>query len=280
MTGHVTAPAGRLVARSGKWKEERVGVRAVLRTVVRSLRPVDPEFAAALARRWAELPETARTPGQTLGRHGVGCEGTHGVFPKCDLACTPCYHSRDANRVRVDGPHTVAQVDAQLALLRERRGPRAHAQLIGGEVSLLPPGDHAAALAIMRAHGREPMSFTHGDFGYDYLTRLVLGPDGRRRMRRVSFAAHFDSLMFGRRGIPRPADEASLNPYRERFAAMFARLRREHKVRSFLAHSMTVTPGNLGQVAGVVRDCHHMGYGMFSFQPAAFVGDQRRWHED
>ena len=92
-------------------------------------------------------------------------------------------------------------------------------------------------------------------------------------------SAHFDSLMFGRRGIPRPPDEASLNPYRERFAAMFARLRREHGVRYFLAHNMTVTPANLGQVAAVVRDCRHMGYGMFSFQPAAFVGDERRWHE-
>jgi hypothetical protein len=233
-----------------------------------------------MARRWAELPETARTPGQVLGRHGVGCEGTHGVFPRCDLACTPCYHSRDANQVRVDGPHTLAQVQAQLGLLRERRGPRAHAQLIGGEVSLLPPDDHAAALAIMRAHGREPMSFTHGDFGYEYLTALVLGPDGRPRLRRVSFAAHFDSLMFGRRGIPRPPDEASLNPYRARFAAMFARLRREYKVRSFLAHNMTVTPANLGQVAGVVASCRAMGYGMFSFQPAAFVGDRRRWRED
>ena len=121
---------------------------------------------------------------------------------------------------------------------------------------------------------------THGDFDYDYLERLVLGPDGRRRLRRVSFAAHFDSLMFGRRGIARPPDEASLNPYRARFAAMFAQLRREHKVRFFLAHTMTVTPGNLGQVAGVVRDCRHLGFGMFSFQPAAFVGDQRRWQED
>jgi hypothetical protein len=60
---------------------------------------------------------------------------------------------------------------------------------------------------------------------------------------------------------------------------MFARLRREHKVRYFLAHNMTVTPANLGQVAAVVRDCWAMGYGMFSFQPAAFVGDDRRWHE-
>jgi hypothetical protein len=249
---------------------------ARIREVARAIRPADPEFAAALARRWAGLPDTARTPGQVLGRHAVGCEGTHGVFPKCNLACTPCYHSRDANQVRIDGPHTLAQVRAQTGLLRQVRGPRAHAQLIGGEVTLLDPDDHAAALAIMRAHGREPMSFTHGDIDYEYLERLVLGPGGRVRLRRVSFAAHFDSLMFGRRGIPRPPDEASLNPYRERFA----RLRREHGIRYFLAHNMTVTPANLGQVAALVRDCRGMGYGMFSFQPAAFVGDDRRWHED
>ncbi len=61
---------------------------------------------------------------------------------------------------------------------------------------------------------------------------------------------------------------------------MFARLRRERGVRYFLAHTMTVSPANLGQVAAVVRDCRAMGFGMFSFQPAAFVGDERRWHED
>lgn len=105
-----------------------------IRAVVAAFPPTDPEFAAALARRWAELPETARTPGQLLGRHAVGCEGTHGVFPKCNLACTPCYHSRDANQVRVDGPHTLARVRAQMALLREQRGPRAHAQLIGARL--------------------------------------------------------------------------------------------------------------------------------------------------
>lgn len=252
---------------------------ATLRALERVTRPYDPEFAAAMERRWAELPEVVRTPGQVLGRHGVGCEGTHGVFPKCNLKCTPCYHSRDANQVRVDGPHTHVQVTAQMRLLRELRGPRAHTQLIGGEVSLLAPDDHAAALAIMRHHGREPMSFTHGDFDDDYLTRLALGPDGRRRFDRLSFAAHFDKFMYGRRGIERPPDEQALNPYRARFAAMFARLRREHGVRFFLAHNMTVTPGNLEEVSGVIRDCHTMGYGMFSFQPAAFLGDERRWKE-
>ena len=80
-----------------------MGAMTRIRELVRAARPADPEFAAALARRWAELPETARAPGQLLGRHAVGCEGTHGVFPQCDLACTPCYHSRDANQVREIG---------------------------------------------------------------------------------------------------------------------------------------------------------------------------------
>ncbi len=230
-------------------------------------------------RRWHELPDHVKTPAQTLGRQAVGCEGTHGVFPKCNLACTPCYHSRDANQVRVDGRHTQASVMDQMRLMRTVRGPRAHAQLIGGEVSLLPADDHAATLAIMREHGREPMSMSHGDFDYDYLQAVALGPDGRRRFDRLSFAGHFDSMMFGRRGIPRPPDEQSLNLYRAAFVERFTRLRREHGVSSFLAHNMTVTASNLDQIADVVRDCGCMGFGLFSFQPAAFVGDERRWRK-
>ena len=242
-------------------------------------RPVHPETRTALERRWAELPPGARTKSQTLGQHAVGCEGTHGVFPKCNLACTPCYHSRDANRVAVSGEHTRSEVADQMALLHRVRGPRAHAQLIGGEVTLLPPEDHAATLEIMRQYGREPMSMTPGDFDYDYLLALALDGQGHRRFQRLSFAGHFDMLMFGRRGIERPADEAALNPYRQRFAEMFARLKREHGVRYFLAHNMTVTPRNVDQIAGVIRACRGDGFGMFSFQPAAFVGDDRRWHD-
>jgi hypothetical protein len=250
------------------------------RRLERRTRPVDQELVEALDRRWAGLPETVRTPGQALGRFGPGCEGTHGVFPACDLRCTPCYHSRDANRVRVDGRHTREQVAAQMGVLRRLRGPRAHAQLIGGEVTLLPPDDHAEALLIMRRHGREPMSMTHGDLDYGYLEKLVLTPGGRPRLPRVSFAAHVDKMMFGRRGIPRPPDEASLHPYRQRFVDMFTRLRREHGVRSFLAHNMTVTPANVAEVAEVVRAAGWMGFGMLSFQPAAYVGDDRRWREE
>ena len=56
------------------------------------------------------------------------------------------------------------------------------------------------------------MSFTHGDVDYEYLERLAVGPDGRRRFDRLSFAAHFDMLMFGRRGIERPPDERFAEP--------------------------------------------------------------------
>jgi hypothetical protein len=251
-----------------------------LAALERATRPVDPEVRAALERRWAELPDHVKTPGQLMGQKTTGCEGTHGVFPACDFACKPCYHSTDANRVRVDGPHTLAQVDRQMAYLQARRGPGVHAQLIGGEVTLLSPEDHAAALEVMHRHQRFPMSFTHGDVDYDYLKRLAVRPDGTRRFDVLAFAIHIDTTMHGRRGAPHPSDERELHPFRERTVALFERLRREHGVRHHLAHNMTVTPANLGQVADVVRDCRALGYRVFSFQPAAHVGNQRRWDQD
>jgi hypothetical protein len=235
---------------------------------------------AAVARRWAALPEHVKTPAQLVGRRATGCEGTHGVFPQCDLTCKPCYHSKDANRVAIDGPHTIREVERQMAFLESERGPSAYAQLIGGEVTLLDPDDHAAALETMRRHGRIPMSFTHGDVDSEYLERLAVGPSGSRRFELLSFAAHFDTTMHGRRGVEKPTSERELNPARQRFVDMFDRLRRVHHVRSYLAHNMTVTPANLDQVADVVRDCWFMGFRMFSFQPAAFVGNEHRWTGD
>lgn len=248
-----------------------------LRRLDRATRLAHPHVERAMAERWANLPEHARTPSQMLGQRFLGCEGTHGVFPRCNLACTPCYHSREANHVRVDEDHTVARVREQMAHLRARRGPGQHAQLIGGEVTLLGAEAHARTLRVMLDHGRKPMSMSHGDFDYDYLVALAVGPDGRPRFELLSFALHVDSTMVGRRAARRVTTESELNPERRRICAMFARLEREHGVRSYLAHNMTVTPRNVDQVAGVVRDCRDMGFRMFSFQPAAMVGDPRRW---
>lgn len=251
-----------------------------LRSLIAASRPVDPETATALARRWAELPDAVKTPAQLLGRRTSGCEGTHGVFPRCDLACMPCYHAKEAQTVRTDGPHTLAEVDRQMAYLRSKRGAGQHAQLIGGEVTLLGPEAHAAALEIMERHGRKPMSMTHGDFDYEYLEALATTRDGSKRFSRLRMAGHFDSLMLGRRAIRRPRSEADLDAERRRFVAMFERLRADHGVGFNLAHNMTVTPNNLGEVASVVGTCSELRFGMMSFQPAAYVGNPRRWKED
>lgn len=253
--------------------------RSVIRRIDLATRPMTTEAADAVARRWHGLPEHVKTPAQIVGRRSLGCEGTHGVFPQCDFACTPCYHSTDANKVRIDGEHTVREVSRQMAFLQANRGPAAHAQLIGGEVSLLAAEDHAATIAVMRAHGRMPMSFTHGDIDEAYLRAVALDDVGRPRFRSMAFAGHFDTTMRGRRGAEKPTTEAELDPFRARFAAMFARLKVEHGISSYLAHNMTVTPDNVGEVAGVIRRCSAMGYRMFSFQPAAYVGNETRWHE-
>lgn len=250
-----------------------------LRDLDRRTRPIDPATERVHRERWQELPEHVRTPGQLLGRKLTGCEGTHGVFPACDFGCEPCYHGTDANRVPVDGGHTVAEVRRQMAYLEARRGRGQFAQLIGGEVTLLDPADHARALQVMQDHGRRPMSFTHGDIDLDHLEAIVLDAHGDPRFDHVSFAVHVDSTMRGRRGIKRPTSEAQLHGERARIAQMFSALRERHGVTCYLAHNMTVTPENLAEVADVVGVCRELGYRMNSFQPAAYVGDQRRWDD-
>ena len=101
---------------------EEMSLIETFRKLERQTRPSDPDTKAALSQRFAELPEHVQTPAQLLGRRSAGCEGTHGVFPKCNFACQPCYHSKTANRVRIDGAHTLRDVDAQMRYLRVTAG--------------------------------------------------------------------------------------------------------------------------------------------------------------
>lgn len=141
-----------------------------------------------------------------------------------------------------DGAHTATEVERQLSFMRATRGTGQHAQLIGAEVSLLAPDDHARALEIMREHGRKPISMTHGDFDYEYLRRPAVAPDGRRRFDLLRVATHVDVLMLGQRSVPHPRAEADLDAERRRIVAMFDRLRAEYGVRSDLPHTWA-TPG-------------------------------------
>jgi len=45
----------------------------LLRALERATRPTDPEPAAALDLRWAELPEQVHPDAQLLGRRFTGC---------------------------------------------------------------------------------------------------------------------------------------------------------------------------------------------------------------
>ena len=115
----------------------------------------------------------------------------------------------EANRVPVDRRHTVTEVERQMAYLRDRRGPSQFVQLIGGEVSLLPPDDHAEAVAVMRRYDRIPMSFSHGDVDEDHLEAVVLDADGQPRFDHVAFAIDVDSTMRGRQGHRTPPTKRS-----------------------------------------------------------------------
>ncbi|PXF48034.1 hypothetical protein BWQ96_02225 [Gracilariopsis chorda] len=253
-------------------------IRAILRSMRHYERLTRPASRPNLdSSRFDLLPHHVKTPSQMLGTLSPGCEGTKGVFPRCNFACKPCYHSEHANRVRVDGMHTVTQVARQMHLLKTLRGESAHCQLIGGEVSLLSPNDHALALQTMRFFGRIPMSFTHGDFDFDYLKRLALLPDGTPRFDRLDFAVHFDMGMRGRRHAKHVRHELQLMPFRRRFVNMFRKLRKHHRVRYYLAHNMTVQPSNLPYLADTVRQLKTLGFRLLSFQPAAQQGAQQRW---
>mgnify|MGYP005821738265 CR=1 FL=1 len=88
----------------------------------------------------------------------------------------------------------------------------------------------------------------------------ISGPDGSVRLPRVSFAACFDVTMRRRHGMPRQHAEADVRARRPASAAMFAELRRRKGVRSYLAHNMTVTSENLGQVPEMAREVAWIGY--------------------
>ena len=207
-------------------------------------KPFDTASAETLKRHWQNLPAHIKTPAQMLGRCSTGCEGTQGLFPKCNFACSACYHPDNSNHVPINGDHTLQQLRAQMEIFQKHNTPEsATSQLIGGEVSLLGPKVHAEAIMTMQRYGRSPMSFSHGDFDYDYLKQLT--HHGRGKIRFLSFAGHFDTTMVGRRRIKRPSKERELTPYRRKFCQHFARLKRETGISSYLAHNMTVT-GDMG----------------------------------
>ncbi len=246
---------------------------ARLRQVLHALRePALPGEREAVAAAAAHLPAGVREePGQFIGRHTAGCGATWGVQERCQFTCAACYLGTEANDTP---PLPWPEVREQLDALRAHLGPWGNVQLTAGELTLLPVQDVLRLLHYCRAVQLNPMLMTNGEVLRDdpaYLERLVR-EGGLTRM-----ATHIDTTQHGRRGLRRGQREADLNPLREEFAALLRRTRAVTGVPLQAAHTLTVTPDNLGDVPDVLRWllANADVYRMASFQPVAQVGRTR-----
>lgn len=236
------------------------------------LRPVPRETRENLARLWEELPPKLRTREQLVGRHFETCGATVGVQPRCDFSCVGCYLPKLANRTP---GISMEELEAQLALLRERVGLWGNVQLTDGEVTLRSPEELEAMLDRFRAHELIPMLMTHGD-------RLLNEPRlldrlARAGLREISF--HIDSTQRGRLNpaYSSATREEELNALRVDFADLVRGVRARTGIALRVATTVTVGAENLDGVASLVRTLAEQSdvYRIISLQPVAQVGRTR-----
>ncbi|MFY9824417.1 MAG: radical SAM protein, partial [Thermoanaerobaculia bacterium] len=234
--------------------------------------PATAEKRRILAERWAGLDPALRLPGQGLGQKATGCGATLGIQPRCDFACTGCYLGAEANHIPA---LPTAAVLRQLDEMRRWLGPKSNVQITDGEVTLRPAAELVEILRYARSIGVLPMVMTHGDnFRRQpgLLERLMV----EGGLTEVSI--HVDITQRGRDGHKAPKSELELMPLREEFAGMVREARRRTGRPLRAAMTLTVTQGNLPQIAGVVRWLirNHDAFSLVSFQPLAQVGRTRK----
>jgi MoaA/NifB/PqqE/SkfB family radical SAM enzyme len=232
------------------------------------IQPVADEKRQLMRARWNTLDPRWRTTGQGFGQQATGCGATVGVQPRCDFACTSCYLSVDANQVR---PLTLEQTCRQLDQLRAWLGPKGNAQIIDGEVTLLPVDDLVAIVRYARCIGLIPMVMTHGDSfrRHSGLLERLMTEAGLTEV-----SIHVDTTQRGRVGYKNPRREHDLQPLRDEFAGMIRAARSNTGLRLRAATTLTITRKNLADVPHVVDWCirNRDAFGMLSLQPAAQVG--------
>ncbi len=233
--------------------------------------PVPTENRSNLSRHWDGLAPELKEPRQMFGRQWEGCAATVGAMPKCDFSCTACYLGSEANKVPA---LSVAEIRAQLKLIRGWVGRWGNVQLTDGELTLR---DESEVIEIMRA-AREleliPMLMTHGDsFRKDpeLLGRLAV----QGGLEEVSL--HVDTTQRGRTGYGVETDEAALHPIREELAEIVRSTRRATGRPIRAAATITVTRSNLSGVEAIVRwmTANSDVFRIISFQPVASVGRTR-----
>ncbi len=233
--------------------------------------PVPQENRSNLRSHWSGLAPEQQVPRQMFGRQWEGCAATVGAMPKCDFSCTACYLGSEANRVPA---LTVAEIRAQLKLIRGWVGRWGNVQLTDGELTLRDEGEVIEIIRTARELELIPMLMTHGDsFRKDpqLLARLV--KEGGLE----EISLHVDTTQRGRTGYGVETEEAALHPIREELAEIVRRTRRETGRAIRAAATITVTRSNLNGVAAIVRwmMANSDVFRIISFQPVASVGRTR-----
>lgn len=172
--------------------------------------------------------------GQVAGRrYPIGCVSLE-VTQRCNLDCTACYLSDDAELLR-DPP--LSELLRRIADIRARYGPDTDVQVSGGEPTLRKRHELRAVVAAIAAAGMRSSLFTNGLL----VTRELLADLAAAGLTDVAFHVDTTQLHRGYRS------EVELNALREQMIACARGLPLQ------VMFNTTVHAGNLHEVPEIVR---------------------------
>jgi pyruvate-formate lyase-activating enzyme len=204
---------------------------------------------------WERLDPPLRTPNQVLGRRStIGCVALE-ITQRCNLDCTLCYLSENAERVR-DLPIEV--IFERIDRIRETYGPGVGVQVTGGDPTLRRREELVAIVRRIAERELRPSLFTNGIRA----TRDLLEELAAAGLYDVAF--HVDTTQ----RLKRYPDEEALNEVRRRY------IERARGLRIAVIFNTTVHAGNLEEVPMLVRFFRNNAdvVGMASFQIQAATG--------
>ncbi len=195
------------------------------------------------------------TPNQILGRtQPVGCTAVE-ITQRCNLDCTLCYLSENAESTR-DIP--LAEVLRRLAEIRATYGPGTNVQITGGDPTLRKHDELVEIVRYARAIGLRPSLFTNGIAA----SRKLLTELARVGLGDVAF--HVDTTQ----ERPGFSSELDLNRLRLEY------LERARGLGLMVIFNTTVHAGNFAELPALVEFfvAHAGELGLVSFQLQAATG--------
>ncbi len=194
-------------------------------------------------------------PTQQMGRRwAMGCVALE-ITQRCNLDCTLCYLSENAEAIK-DIP--LAEVFRRIDMIRERYGSNTDVQVTGGDPTLRQRDELIAIVRRIRERGLRPSLFTNGILASrELLTALA-------QAGLVDVAFHVDMTQ-QRKGY---ASESELNAVRREY------LERTKGLGLSVLFNTTVFDGNFHEIPAVARFfvAHSEAVRFASFQLQADTG--------